>query len=62
MFLRYCGGRVGHGNSAAVAGVAVDLAEVVDGTPDTCFKFEDTDEETVNMHQVYLAYTCDAVC
>ena len=54
MFLRYCSGRVGHGNSAAVAEVTVDLTEVVDGSPGTCFKFEDTDEETVNMYQVYL--------
>jgi len=54
MFVRCCGGGVGRGNSAAVAEITVDPEEIVYESPDTHFKFENTDEETANIHQAYL--------
>jgi len=46
MFMRYYGGGVGHGDSAADVGVAADLEEVIYEGPVDPIKFEDVEEES----------------
>ena len=46
MFMRYYGGGIGHGDSAAAAELEFDLGEIVYESPDAHPEIEDTDEES----------------